>query len=132
MGVNTPFKVVVNLYKSAGIPGIFTNHSLRRGTRTILSNAGFGSDTVAKKTGHVSRSEMDYLHLNRNMQAAMSDSLNFCSASTSRNEVHQPTNFKSEKESQLIQQGSEEKLGQQTTLIKIKPSHQIKIKRSAS
>ena len=120
MVVNTLSKVVANLYKSAGIPGYFTNHSLRRGTRTILSNAGFGSDTVTKKTGHISRSEMDYLQLNRNMQAAMSDSLNFCSAaSTSQNEV-QPT------KSNSVQVG-EENLGQQTTLIRPNQNQTISV-----
>lgn len=83
IGVNTLAKVVANLYQNAGIPGFFTNHSLRRGTRTILSNAGFGTDVVTKKTGHISRSEMDYLQLNNKTQADMSDSLNFCKASTS-------------------------------------------------
>lgn len=106
IGVNTLAKVVPNLFQNAGIPGFYTNHSLRRGTRTILSNAGFGSDVITKKTGHISRSEMDYLHLNRKTQAQMSDSLNFCSASTSHSEGIQLDHPKS-RNYQLIEQVKE-------------------------
>jgi hypothetical protein len=88
MGINTISKVVSNLCERAEIPGYFTNHSLKRGTRTILANAGFGSDLVTKKTGHISRSELDYLALNNITEAAMSDSLNYCNIPATSGSTH--------------------------------------------
>ena len=47
----------------------------------------------------------------------MGDSLNFSSASASRNEMLQRTNSKSGNESQLIEQNSEKELSEQQTAV---------------
>ena len=75
--------VIKDLFKQAGIQGNFTNHSLKRSARTILANDGFGRDTVIKKNGHLSNSDIDYLEMSRKMEIKMSDSLNFCHQSSS-------------------------------------------------
>lgn len=82
MGVNSLSKVVKNLFDRAGIEGFFTNHSLKRTTRTVLCDEGFGQDVVTKKTGHLSKSELDYLDLNAKKQQKMSDAINFCQLSS--------------------------------------------------
>ena len=78
LGVNTISNVVKNLLQKAGIKGHFTNHSLKRTSRSVLCNSGFGRDVVMKKTGHTSNSELDYLEMDDKMESEISDSINFC------------------------------------------------------
>ena len=94
LGVNTLSNVTKSLFEQGGISGHFTNHSLKRTARTVLCNSGFGRDIVKKKTGHTSESELDYLELNRTIEMKMSDSLNFCAESSSKNTENnlEPTN----------------------------------------
>ena len=87
IGVNMLSKTVSTLFSKAGIDGFFTNHSLKRMTRTVLCNAGFGRDIVTKKTGHISQSELDYLEMNRTTQAALSDAINFCGMSSDESQT---------------------------------------------
>ena len=72
--VNTLANVTKDLFKQAGIQRTFTNHSLKRSARTILSNDGFRRDTVIKKTGHLSNNDLDYLEISRKMEIRMSES----------------------------------------------------------
>ena len=51
LGVITISNVVENLLPKAGIKGLFTNHSLKRTSRSVLHNSGFGRDIVMKKLG---------------------------------------------------------------------------------
>ena len=82
MGVNMLSQVVKKLFKEGGIDGFLSNRSLKRSTRTILANDGYGRDLVIKKTGHLSESDIDYLEMNRQMEINMSDSINFCKTKT--------------------------------------------------
>ena len=54
IGHNTLRHVVPNLFKSAGITGYFTNHSLRATSATQLFEAQIDEQLIMQKTGHSS------------------------------------------------------------------------------
>lgn len=76
LGVNSLSSVIKNIFQEAGLQDKFTNHSLKRSARSILSGDGFGRDLIIKKTGHASQSDLDYLDLRRKQEIEMSDSIN--------------------------------------------------------
>ncbi len=54
LGINAIAKVVNTLMTRAGIPGRFTNHSLRVTAATRMFNAGVEEQVVKERTGHKS------------------------------------------------------------------------------
>ena len=52
LGENSLGKMVKPLFEEAGIPGHFTNHSLRRSKVTRMFQAGIEKNDIMKETGH--------------------------------------------------------------------------------
>ena len=62
LGVNAVAKVVNTLMTRAGIPGRFTNHSLRMTPATRMFNAGVEEQVVKERMGHKSDTIHAYKH----------------------------------------------------------------------
>ena len=52
--------VVPNLFKAAGIPGHFTNHSLKVTSATRLFEARVDEQLIMQRTGHTSTAVRSY------------------------------------------------------------------------
>lgn len=60
VGINSISKVVKNLCGKAGIPGFFTNHSLRATAATRMYEADLPEQLICEKTGHRSDAVRSY------------------------------------------------------------------------
>ena len=60
VGVNKLQKVVKNMCKKAGLPGHYTNHSLRATAATRLYHGNFDEQLIQEVTGHRSLAVREY------------------------------------------------------------------------
>ena len=74
LGHNTLSKTVQRLCKEAGIPGYFTNHSLRTTAATRLFDAGIDEQLIMGRTGHHSVDGVrSYKRVTENLKMKTSD-----------------------------------------------------------
>ena len=75
VGKNTLAKYIETMMKEAGIPRIFKNHSLRKGTCTHLFHKGVDPDLIKEQTGHKSDAIMIYKKSDIALKKQVSDML---------------------------------------------------------
>ena len=69
-------KMVPNLFKSTGIDGYYTNHSLKATAATHLFEAGVDEQLIMQRTGHSSTAVRPYKRIGEKLQPLTSDVLN--------------------------------------------------------
>ena len=80
IGHNALQHVVPNLFKAAGIPGHFTNHSLIVTSATRLFKAHVDEQLIMQRTGHSSTAVRVYKRIGEKLKPLTSDVLNSVSA----------------------------------------------------
>ena len=76
LGHNVLQQVVLNLFEAAGIPGHYTNHSLRVTSATRLFKACVDEQLIMQRTGHSSTTVRAYKRIRDKLKPLTSDVLN--------------------------------------------------------
>ena len=85
IGHNMLQKMVPNLFKSAGIAGYYTNHSLKATTATRLFEAGVDEQLIMQRTRHSNTAVRSYKRIGEKLRPLTSDVLNNTVSGTNNN-----------------------------------------------